>query len=126
MNNTLAALRGRKHMNATRTYRPGPAWARAALYFCACLAVAATSGALAKTLDAPLASEAQLGDARWLAFTIVYAIVIVVGYAVIWPIGTFTDGRKRHALLAIAYGATWGLCQGLLFVTFWTLVARSG
>lgn len=107
-------------------YSPKRAWQRAGLYFAACVVVAAATGVLAGILDAPLATAAQLADPRWLALSGACLVVIVLGYGVIWPMGTFTDGRQRHPLLAPAFGAVWGICQGLLFVVFWKLAERSG
>lgn len=110
----------------TKAYSPKLAWLRALAYFAACIAIAAWSGALGLVLGTPLASEAQLADPRWWVHTALCFAVITVAYGVIWPIGTFTDGRKRHALLAPAYGLAWGLCQGLLFLSVWMLIGRSG
>jgi hypothetical protein len=108
------------------TYSPRLAWLRAGLYFCFCLLVASASGALAAVVQAPLATAAQLADPAWLALTLACVGVIVLGYAVIWPMGTFTDGRRLHRALSLGYGAAWGLCQGLLFLSMWALIARSG
>lgn len=121
----VAYLRRRTRVPA-RTYDPALAWLRAGLYFCACLALATLSGALGRLLSAPLADAAHLTQAVWWSATSLYAAVIVVAYGVVWPIGTFTDGRRRHVLLSLAYGALWGLCQGLLFLSIWIAVAASG
>ena len=52
--------------------------------------------------------------------------MIFVGYAVIWPKGTFTDGRIAHPVLSLVYGAVWGICQGLLFLSFWAGLEQLG
>lgn len=111
---------------AADTYVPLLAWLRAGIYFCVCLLVAASSGALALVLQRPLATAAQWHDPRWWAYSLLCGAVVVVAYAVIWPRGTFTDGRRAHPLLSLVYGSVWGLCQGLLFVSIWLGVARSG
>lgn len=110
----------------TKTYSPKLAWLRALAYFAACLGVAGMTGVLGRVISEPLATEAQRASPLWWAHTALYFAVIVVGYGVIWPIGTFTDGRKRHALLAPAYGLAWGLCQGLWFLSIWTLLGKTG
>lgn len=107
-------------------YSPRPAWLKAGVYFCACLIAATLSGVLPQLVSTPLASTAQLADAGWWGLTAAATAVILVGYGVIWPRGTFTDGRKSHRLLATSYGLVWGLCQGLWFLTLWTLIARTG
>ncbi len=107
-------------------YSPRLAWLRAGLYFCACLLIANVSGVLFKVLNSPLATAAQLVNPFWWLLTAACTVVIVVGYAVIWPIGTFHDGRQRHAALSLLYGSVWGICQGLLFLSFWAWVEYSG
>lgn len=109
-----------------RIYSPKAAWLRASLYFGACLLVACFSGALDWALTAPLASAEQRAQPLWWLLTAACWLVIVVGYGVVWPRGTFTDGRPQHALLSLAYGAVWGACQAPWFLTIWLLVARSG
>ncbi len=107
-------------------YSPRLAWARAGIYFCACLIVATLSGVLPQVLATPLATAAQLAEPRWWLLTGAATAVIVIGYGLIWPKGTFTDGRASHPLLAPSYGLVWGLCQGLWFLTIWTLIAGTG
>ncbi len=107
-------------------YHAGLAWLRALLYFCGCLVIATLSQVLAAVLERPLASAQQLGDPVWLAYTVVCFVVILIAYGLIWPLGTFTDGRRHHAVLAMLYGGFWGICQGLMFLSIWALVERSG
>ena len=75
---------------------------------------------------APLATAAQCADPLWWLLVTACFGVIVAGYHCVWPRGTFTDGRRRHTLLSLGYGAVWGLCQGLWFLVIWSLIARSG
>lgn len=107
-------------------YSPKMAWLRACAYFSVCLVVAHFSGALASVFHAALATPEQLGDALWWLLTLACLAVIVIGYGVIWPIGTFTDGRRLHPVLTLVYGSVWGACQALMFLSIWALVARSG
>ena len=126
-----AALLGTAYAQQRRhlpqgVYHPRLAWLRAGLYFCACLLVSLWSGVLAGLLDAPIATAEQQASPAWWAFVLVYAVVIVVGYVVIWPHGTFTDGRRHHGALSLAYGSFWGLCQGLWFLTLWAWAEKTG
>ena len=109
-----------------RAYDPKRAWLIAIAYFAACVAIATLSGVLPGVLAAPLATPEQLASPWWLAHTGACLAVIIVAYGVIWPIGTFTDGRTLHPLLAPAYGFAWGLCQGLWFLTIYTLIGKTG
>ncbi len=107
-------------------YYPRLAWLRAGIYFCGCLLIASSSGVLAMVVTSPLATATQLSDPAWWALTLACVLVIVIGYGVIWPMGTFTDGRRLHPLLTLLYGGVWGICQGLLFLCIWALVEASG
>ena len=109
-----------------RMYSPKRAWLIALTYFAACLLAAHFSGALDWALSAPLATAQQMQNPMWWMLTAACWLVILIGYGVIWPRGTFTDGRQRHALLSLIYGAVWGACQALWFLTIWRLVALSG
>lgn len=111
---------------AANSYSPRLAWLRALIYFCVCVMVARYSGVLAAVLQSPLATAVQLADPLWWTLTTACALVIMIAYAVIWPIGTFTDGRRLHPLLTLVYGSVWGICQGLLFLSMWALVEQSG
>lgn len=111
-------------MSTRAPYSPKLAWLRALAYFAFCFGIAAASGALQSVLGAPLV-PADAGAAWW-ALALGYLAIIVIGYAVIWPIGTFTDNRARHGALSIAYGATWGLAQGMWFLTIWTWIGKAG
>lgn len=116
----------RRSSSPSNRYSPQLAWLRAGIYFCACLIVACYSGVLGAVINTPLASAAQLADPLWWALSAACTVVIVIAYEVIWPIGTYTDGRRLHPVLSLAYGAVWGVCQGLLFLSLWALVERSG
>ena len=121
----LLSVRRQAHAGAA-IYLPQAAWLRALAYFGLCLIVANYSGVLATVLNSPLASQAQLADPWWLALTGACLAVIVIGYALIWPLGTFNDGRKAHPVLSLLYGVVWGSCQGLLFLSFWAAAQSSG
>ena len=121
----LGYVAARRHASRG-AYSPRLAWLRAGLYFCVCLFAATVSGVLDTVLGTPLATAAQRADPWWWLLVVACFGVILVGYHFVWPRGTFTDGRRHHTLLSLAYGAVWGLCQGLWFLVIWTLIARSG
>ena len=122
----LAACRRRAAGRDARRYDPRLAWLCAGAYFCAVLPLSWALGVLPSLLDAPLVTAAQWRDPHWIAYTLFYAAVLWVAYMRIWPLGSFTDGRRRHPLLATGYGLGWGLCHGQAFLCFWALAERSG
>lgn len=122
----LAACRRRAAGRDARRYDPRLAWLCAGAYFCAVLPLSWALGVLPSLLDAPLVTAAQWRDPHWIAYTLFYAAVLWVAYMRVWPLGSFTDGRRRHPLLATGYGLAWGLCHGQAFLCFWALAERSG
>jgi hypothetical protein len=107
-------------------YRPDLAWLRALLYFSLGLILSWSLGVLQSLLSMPLLTQSQLSDPWWLAYTGLYCAVLWVGYAVLWPRGTFSDGRKRHPVIGTIYGTLWGLCHGQVFLCIWALVEHGG
>ncbi len=121
----LAVLyRKRRHAVAAGRYSPRLAWLRAGICFSLVGVLAASSGALEMVLGQPLVRPGQFDNPAWLALSLLALTVILVGYGLIWPRGTFTDGRRRHVPTLLLYGSLWGLSQGLLFLSLWLLVAR--
>ncbi len=107
----------------TGMYLPRLAWLRAGLYGCACLALATTTGALSRLLDARHSVSTDIG---WWTLTAVCLAVIIIAYGVIWPKGTFTDGRECHPFQVTTFGVLWGMSQGLLFLSVWQLLSLAG
>lgn len=103
---------------APRIWQPAVAWAFAGSYVALCLLVATLAG----TLDA--LKPRAFSELPWVP-TALGTAVIVLAYGVIWPRGTFTDGRRRH-WLALPFGAAWGLAQGLWFLTLWRSISAIG
>ncbi len=111
---------------AERLYVPSWAWLRALIYFALCLLVARGCGVLALLQQQSVVSASQLQDPLWRVLGLSCLAVVGVAYGLIWPKGTFTDGRRARPLLAGLYGLCWGICQGLLFLSIWQLVQASG
>lgn len=121
----VAYLRLRSQLD-TQLYQPRLAWLRAGLYAVCCALLAHLVGTFQALTQTPLLAGYEQAGVAWLLATALCFVVIVVAYAVIWPRGTFTDGRARHPLSQLLFGLAWGLAQGLLFLSFWLLLSQTG
>jgi hypothetical protein len=110
----------------TTVYRPLLAWQRAGMYFSAGLILSWSLGVLHSLLATPLVTAEELTSMPWLAYTLFYAVVLWVGYMMIWPRGTFSDGRLSHPIVTSLYGICWGLCHGQVFLCIWALAEMTG
>lgn len=90
------------------------AWHRAALYFCACIAV---SGMTLTSIG--VVTTGGRGGAGIVAFTSLAFAVIIAGYAGVWRRGTLTHGREQHLPSTIGFGLAWGISEGVLFASLW-------
>ncbi len=119
----FSARGGRKRRNG---YDVRLAWLRAGMYFCACFLASWATGVLHTLLHAPLFSAAQAQSTSWLALTAGCVLVEIVGYWVIWPMGTFTLDRERHVPVQVTFGFVWGLAEAQVFLAFWAVVEMFG
>lgn len=121
----LLYLQLRRDREPSRYY-PDLAWLRASMYFSSGLLLSWSLGVLQSLLSAPLITEQQLGSMAWISYSLFYLVVLWVGYAILWPRGTFTDGRRSHPFITSFYGLAWGLCHAQVFLCFWAVVEWSG
>jgi hypothetical protein len=105
-------------------YNPRQAWMRAAVYFAVCFAIAYLSGALSLVLNNPLATAENLGNTQWVVFTLLCVAIEIWGYVYWWPRGTLTHGRQLYWSVVLTFGIVWGLSEGLLFLSVFTLVSK--
>lgn len=49
----------------------------------------------------------------------------VVGYWIVWPMGTLSHGRPLHRWWSGMFGLAWGISEALLYVTVWSLARAS-
>ena len=106
-------------------YDPKAAWLRAFAYFSFAWAFAAASGTLDTLARNPLVFEGQWGDAVWVIATIGVFAVIIVGYWIVWPIGTQSHGRKIIIPDTVVFGISWGVSEGLIYGSVWLLAYRT-
>jgi hypothetical protein len=105
-------------------YNPNHAWRRATVYFGACILIAVFTGTWSKVLTLPLVSAENLQNPNWIIWTVVCFAIIGIGYLYIWPLGTKTHGRPLVLSAVIPFGLAWGISEGLLFASVWSLVFR--
>lgn len=105
-------------------YNPRHAWLRAVIYFVVCFVIAHFTGALALVLNQPLASAENLRDIRWILFTLLCIAIEIWGYVYLWPRGTLTHGRQLYWSVVLTFGLVWGLSEGLLFLSVFTLASK--
>lgn len=101
-------------------YRVEDAWRRALVYLLVCVGLGLLSGALGSALDHPLGDDPSTGFWLW---TAACAAVIVLGYWVIWPMGTLTHGRALVPS-ATVFGILWGIAEGTAFAAAWYAADR--
>lgn len=115
----------RRHGADLKRYHPDLAWLRATLYFCFCLTAAHYSGALWAVVRSLPIDAAHLNSPLWWLVTLLGLGLITLAYGVIWPRGSFHDERRRHPIISSSFGAVWGLCQGLWFLSIWAWLERT-
>lgn len=106
------------------SYNPRSAWVRAFIYFAVCWVIAWLSGAFEVIFNQPFLTPSADITIFWLVWTAVCTVVILVGYGIIWPMGTLTHGRPLVWPAVLVFGLAWGISEGLLFVSVWLMVGR--
>ncbi len=104
---------------AAAPYDARGAWRRAFVYFLICWLLAAGSGALAG-----LPGATPTDDRGWWVWTVAGFVVVIVGYWIVWPLGTLTHGRPLDRPAVLAFGLAWGVSEGLLLLSVWTAADR--
>lgn len=105
-------------------YDTRAAWLRAGAYFSTAWAIASATGTLPTILAQPVVRDGQLADPVWLVGVVVVTLVVVIGYWVIWPIGTRAHGRRVVIPDTLLFGLAWGVSEGLLFASVYVTSLR--
>jgi len=105
-------------------YDTRAAWLRAFAYFAFAWALGMASGAVPTIIGNPWVLPGQASSILWIAFTALLAVVVFVGYWIIWPIGTLPHGRRVIVPDTVVFGVVWGVSEGLLFGSVWLLAKR--
>jgi retinol dehydrogenase-14 len=121
----VAALKRYLRGKAAWRYDPKAAWLRAFAYFSFAWAFAAASGTIDTLARNPLVFPGQWGDAVWVVATTAVFAVIIVGYWIVWPIGTRAHGRRIVLPDTVVFGISWGVSEGLIYGSVWLLAHRA-
>ncbi len=121
----VAALKRYLRGKAAWRYDPRAAWLRAFAYFSFAWAFAAASGTIDTLARNPLVFAGQWDDAVWVVATIAVFAVIIVGYWIVWPIGTQAHGRRIVLPDTVVFGISWGVSEGLIYGSVWLLAHRA-
>ncbi len=106
-------------------YDPKAAWLRAFAYFSFAWAFAAASGTIDTLARNPLVFDGQRDDVVWVLSTVVVFAVIIVGYWIVWPIGTEAHGRRIVLPDTVVFGLCWGVSEGMIYGSVWLLAHRA-
>ena len=101
-------------------------WRRAAAYFAGCIALAWLTGVLDKVLTGSPLGTGSWSDPAFVLAVVGCCLIEVIAYGVVWPRGTYTLDRPRDLPAQVPFGLVWGCCEGLLLLSIWALVARTG
>jgi hypothetical protein len=101
------------------TYRGGPAWTRAGIYFTICYLLAYFSGALELIFTTPVVTSEQLANPAWIIYTIAAFAFIIVMYGIVWVKYTVLFDRPKNTVISAVFGVLWGSSSGLLFLSVW-------
>ena len=101
-----------------------PSWPVAISYFAACWAIAIGVGLLIDPGPLEVALTLPTGTAETV-WGFVLAAIAIVGYWVVWPMGTRHHGRQLHVPWVLVFGLVWGLSESLLMITVWAVAAEA-
>lgn len=104
------------------TYDAYTAWLEGGIFIATCFVISWATGVLDATFFNP---TWPCIDSVFIVFTSASFGIVVVGYWIIWPIGTVTYGRSWgwHCIL---FGGFDGLAESQLFLCIWSIVELFG
>ena len=111
----------------SRIYEPAKAWTRAAIFFCCCSILSWLTGVQALIVKTPIEQQLPWQNTVWLWSTVGLAVLIFIGYWLVWARYTLRFERRLHLLAHIPFGLLWGASVGQLMLVIWYLtVSISG
>ena len=113
---------GAENCDQEYRYDARVAWIEAGIFIAVCFISSWAAGVLDATFFSPTWPTA---DAAFLAFTSASFAVVVVGYWLIWPVGTVAYGRC-WSWYCLFFGVLDGLAESQLFLCIWSAVELFG
>ena len=104
-------------------YDARTAWLSAGVFVSACFIISWGSGVLDATFFHPL--WPPLDDVYFIVFTAASFAIVLVGYWIVWPIGTVSYGRV-WGWHCVFFGIVDGLAESQLFLCIWSAVEVIG
>lgn len=101
------------------------AWLRAFAYFSFCFALSAATGVLERVIELPQLTATKLESPAFMILTLCFLVVIVQGYFIAWPKGTYYEDRKLY-WTTYPFGVIWGVAEAQLHLASWALLEMSG
>ncbi|GMH65746.1 hypothetical protein TrRE_jg8856 [Triparma retinervis] len=100
-------------------YDAHKAWVSAGAFFSVCFVISWATGVLDATFFHPTWPNSV--DNSFIVFTAASFATVVIGYWIIWPIGTVGYGR-RWGWHCVLFGLVDGLAESMLFLCIWSVV----
>jgi hypothetical protein len=100
------------------------AWLRASVYFCVCISLSAATGVTEKLIVEPWGLS-DFSSVIWIAATLIYLAIIIYGYWIYWPKGTYTQGRQVYWTF-LPFALTLAFCEAQLLLVFWACFETVG
>eukprot|EP00928_Gymnodinium_smaydae_P031114 TRINITY_DN2294_c0_g1_i2.p1 TRINITY_DN2294_c0_g1~~TRINITY_DN2294_c0_g1_i2.p1 ORF type:complete len:317 (+),score=39.70 TRINITY_DN2294_c0_g1_i2:80-1030(+) len=122
----ITPLAARESTATEHQYDPKGAWLEGGAFISLCFMLSWAAGVLDATFFHPcVVVQAQSDSAAFFVFTAAAFVVVIVGYWLIWPVGTVAYGRKWgwHCVL---FGVLDGLAEAQLFLCIWALIELAG
>ncbi|GMI38856.1 hypothetical protein TeGR_g2294 [Tetraparma gracilis] len=114
---------------AALPYKASAAWLQAFTFFSLCILLSWRTGVLSATFFHPLPRPVDTLEEK--LFGASTFAVVLLGYWVIWPMGTVSYGRSKEcsltysAVMCTLLGVIDGACEAQLFLVFWAVIEAS-
>jgi hypothetical protein len=101
------------------------AWLRGGIFFSVCFVISWITGVLDATFFHPIWPLQMDNISLFILFTLTSFVTVLIGYWIIWPIGTVSYGRK-WSWYCVLFGIVDGLSESQLFLCIWSAVEHIG
>eukprot|EP00520_Triparma_pacifica_P007946 CAMPEP_0118652902 /NCGR_PEP_ID=MMETSP0785-20121206/11559_1 /TAXON_ID=91992 /ORGANISM="Bolidomonas pacifica, Strain CCMP 1866" /LENGTH=249 /DNA_ID=CAMNT_0006545437 /DNA_START=245 /DNA_END=991 /DNA_ORIENTATION=- len=102
-------------------YSAYSAWLSAVVFFSVCFIISWGTGVADAVFFHPTTTSFSSSDTSFFVFTAASFATVILGYWIIWPIGTVTYNRQ-WGWHCVIFGVLDGLAESQLFLCIWSLV----